>query len=80
MFFSQIANLDLVPESGSLISIGFAKPLGGTGGYARYVAIAPKDWPHGVSVREVSGAPLAEQKYPLMRDKNGVMSPTPKSK
>lgn len=35
-----VTNLDLVPEAGALIEIGFAKPLGGTGGYARYVAIA----------------------------------------
>jgi hypothetical protein len=26
---------------GCLVSIGFAKPLHGTGGYARYVAICP---------------------------------------
>src|SRR3546814_3628868 len=45
-----VANLDKVPEAGALIAIGFAKPLGGVGGYARYIAIAPADWPHGVSV------------------------------
>ena len=30
-----VANLDQVPEAGALLSIGFAKPLGGTGGFAR---------------------------------------------
>jgi len=77
--FSQaegVANLDKVPEYGALISIGFAKPLGGTGGYARYVAIAPSDWIHGVSISDSPGAPLPTQKYPLKRDSFGVMRPT----
>ena len=73
-----VANLDKVPESGALLIIGFAKPKGGTGGYARYIAVAPKDWPHGVSVTEVLGAPLPMQPHPLKRDKNGVMRPTPR--
>ncbi|VFQ43373.1 cyclase family protein [Desulfoluna butyratoxydans] len=72
-----VANLDKVPEAGALIIIGFAKPKGGTGGYARYIAVAPKQWPHGVSVTEVPGAPLPVQAHPLKRDKNGVMRPTP---
>lgn len=72
-----VAHLDQVPEAGALIVIGFAKPKGGTGGYARYVAVAPADWPHGVSVTELSGAPLAVQPQPLRRDENGVMRPTP---
>lgn len=71
-----VANLDQVPEKGALLAIGFAKPLGGTGGLARYIAIAPPDWPHGVSVEEVPGAPLARQPYPLVRDENGVLRPT----
>ena len=37
---------------------------------------APKEWPHGVSVTQVPGAPLAVQPYPLARDENGVMRPT----
>ncbi len=71
-----VANLDKVPETGALISIGFAKPLGGTGGYARYVAIAPSDWPHGVTVSEAPGAPLPKQPAPLRRDDKGVLRPT----
>ncbi len=72
-----VANLDQVPEAGALISIGFAKPLGGTGGYARYVAIAPADWPHGVTIAEAPGAPLPKQTAPLRRGPDGVMRPTP---
>ena len=72
-----VANLDLVPKAGALIIIGFAKPKGGTGGYARYIAVAPEDWPHGVSVSEVPGAPLPVQPHPLERDAQGVMRPTP---
>lgn len=71
-----VMNLDKVPEAGALIVIGFAKPLGGTGGYARYIAIAPPDWPYGVSVDEVPGAPLPIQPAPLERDEHGVMRPT----
>ena len=72
-----VANLDKVPEAGALIAIGFAKPKGGVGGYARYIAIAPADWPYGVSVIDAPGAPLPKQPYPLKRDANGVLRPTP---
>jgi kynurenine formamidase len=72
-----VANLDQVPEAGALITIGFAKPEGGTGGFARYVAIAPPDWPHGVTIDQAPGAPLPEQPYPLKRDADGVLRPTP---
>ena len=71
-----VTNLDKVPEAGALIAIGFAKPEGGTGGYARYIAICPPDWKYGVSVLEAPGAPLAKQPYPLKRDENGVLKPT----
>lgn len=72
-----VANLDQVPEAGALVAIGFAKPEGGTGGYARYIAICPPDWPYGVSVVEDPGAPLPVQPYPLRRDEHGVLRPTP---
>lgn len=72
-----VTNLDKVPEAGALISIGFAKPLGGAGGYARYVAIAPANWKYGETVLTAPGAPLPTQKYPLKRDDLGVMRPTP---
>ena len=72
-----VANLDKVPEAGALIAIGFAKPKGGTGGYARYIAICPPDWKYGKTILEEPGAPLPKQPYPLKRDKNGVLRPTP---
>ncbi|MEE7545816.1 cyclase family protein [Xanthomonas sp. Kuri4-1] len=68
-----VAHLDQVPEAGALIALGFAKPEGGTGGFARYIAIAPASWPHGVSVDQVPGAPLPEQSAPLRRDADGVL-------
>ena len=72
-----VANLDKVPETGALIAIGFAKPEGGTGGYARYIAICPSNWSYGVSVLDAPGSPLPVQPYPLRRDENGVLKPTP---
>jgi len=39
-----VANLDLVPEKGALVAIGYPKFGGGTGAYARYIAICPSDW------------------------------------
>lgn len=71
-----VANLDKVPEFGALVSIGFAKPKGGTGGFARYVAIAPPDWEYGISILEEPGYPLPKQPFPLERDESGVMRPT----
>ena len=70
-------NLDKVPEAGALIIIGFAKPEGGTGGYARYIAVCPPEWEFGKSVEELPGAPLPKQPYPNKRDKDGVLRPTP---
>eukprot|EP00928_Gymnodinium_smaydae_P090067 TRINITY_DN73920_c0_g1_i1.p1 TRINITY_DN73920_c0_g1~~TRINITY_DN73920_c0_g1_i1.p1 ORF type:complete len:400 (+),score=57.28 TRINITY_DN73920_c0_g1_i1:78-1277(+) len=72
-----VANLHMVPEFGCLLSVGFAKALGGSGGYARYVAICPPgSTVHGVTVRDAPGAPLPRQKYPLRRGANGVLTPT----
>jgi kynurenine formamidase len=53
-----VANLDQVPETGCLVTIGYPKFQGGLGGYARYVAICPSDWPYGVAVGQVPDAPL----------------------
>ena len=75
-----LTNLHLVAEHGCLVSIGFAKPLHGTGGYARYIAICPSSHPHGVRIADAPGAPLPRQKHPLRRDKNGVLQPTPGAK
>ena len=68
-----VANLDQVPESGALIAIGFAKFEGGTGGFARYIAIAPPNWPHGVTIEQQPGAPLPTHEHPLRRGADGVL-------
>jgi kynurenine formamidase len=73
-------NLDKVPEAGALILIGFAKPEGGTGGYARYIAVCPAAWKYGKSIEELPGAPLPKQPYPNRRDKNGVLRSMPPAK
>ncbi len=68
-----VANLDQVPETGALVAIGFPKLKGGTGGYARYIAICPPDWKYGVSVGQVPEAPMAKMVHPLHWDeKPGV--------
>jgi kynurenine formamidase len=72
-----VANLDQVPESGALISIGFARFEGGTGGFARYIAIAPADWPMGVSLEQQPGAPLPRHARPLKRGSDGVLRESP---
>ncbi len=63
-----VANLDQVPEAGALVAIGYAKFQGGTGGYARYVAICPPSWPHGVTIDQAPGAPLPRSEKPLHWD------------
>jgi kynurenine formamidase len=62
-----VAHLDRVPATGCLLSIGFAKLKGGTGGYARFVAICPPGWRHG---KRVSGddAPLPRRAAALHWD------------
>ena len=72
-----VANLDQVPECGALIAIGFAKFEGGTGGFARYIAIAPADWPHGTTIDEQPGAPLPAHSQPLLRGPDGVLRESP---
>jgi kynurenine formamidase len=68
-----VANLDKVPEKGALVVIGFPKLQGGTGGYARFIAICPPDWKYGVSVGELPEAPLKMYDKPLRWDpKAGV--------
>ena len=62
-----VANLDGVPETGCLVTIGYPKFKGGLGGYARYVAICPASTAKGtlVSGRE---APLPKSSKPLHWD------------
>ena len=45
-----VANLDGVPATGCLVSIGYPKFKGGLGGYARYVAICPPSTKKGVRI------------------------------
>jgi kynurenine formamidase len=63
-----VANLDQVPEKGALVAIGYPKFEGGTGGYARYIAICPPEWKYGVSVGQLPEAPLPKQSKPLHWD------------
>jgi kynurenine formamidase len=72
-----VANLDQVPESGALVAIGFAKFEGGTGGFARYVAIAPPDSPRGQTIAAHPGAPLDTHAHPLSRGSDGVLREAP---
>jgi kynurenine formamidase len=63
-----VANLDKVPETGALVAIGYPKLQGGTGGYARYIAICPPDWKYGVTIGAVPEAPLPRMAKPLHWD------------
>jgi len=63
-----VANLDQVAETGCLIAIGYPKFGGGTGGYARYIAICPAGWKYGVSVGQVPDAPLPKSDKILQWD------------
>jgi len=63
-----VTNLDKVPEAGALIAVGFPKFLGGTGSYARYIAICPPNWKYGVSIKENPGFPLPTYDKPLYYD------------
>jgi kynurenine formamidase len=71
-----VMNLDKVPEKGALVTIGFAKPEGGTGGFARYVAICPPDWKYGSTIKDLPGAPLSAHKSRLNRNKQGILVET----
>jgi kynurenine formamidase len=53
-----VANLHKVKPTGCLIEIGYPKFGGGLGGYARFIAICPRWWPHGVRVGQLPEAPL----------------------
>ena len=68
-----ICNLDKVPETGALVEIGYPKLGGGTGGYARYIAICPPEWKYGVSVDPAKESPLPKQAKPLHWDEKAGM-------
>jgi kynurenine formamidase len=62
-----VDNLDGVPATGCLVSIGFPKLKGGTGGYARYIAICPPDTEKGITI-SAADAPLPASDTPLHWD------------
>jgi kynurenine formamidase len=62
-----VANLEGVPATGCLVAIGFPKFKGGTGGYARYVAICPPGTPIGVPIG-ANDAPLPKSDKALHWD------------
>jgi kynurenine formamidase len=62
-----VADLDKVPETGALVIIGYPKFGGGLGGYARYIAVCPPDWPHGTTIGP-QDAPLPKSKTLLHYD------------
>ena len=68
-----VANLDKVAETGCLLAMGFPKFGGGLGGYARYIAICPPDWQHGVTVGELPEAPLPKMDKVLKFDEKQGM-------
>jgi kynurenine formamidase len=63
-----VANLDQVPEKGALVAIGYPKFGGGTGGYARYIAICPSSWKYGVTIELAKESPLPKAARPLTWD------------
>jgi kynurenine formamidase len=62
-----VTNLDQVPSTGCLLSIGYPEFRGGLGGYARYVAICPPGTPHGERIG-AGDAPLPRSSTPLHWD------------
>ena len=62
-----VANLDKVPPTGCLVAIGYPKLRGGTGGYARYIAICPPSWKYGSTIGPAD-APLPRSDKPLHWD------------
>lgn len=62
-----VANLDKVAPVGCLVAIGYPKLQGGTGGYARYIAICPPSWAYGARIGP-GDAPLPRSDKPLHWD------------
>jgi kynurenine formamidase len=67
-----LAHLDEVEPTGCLVAIGYPKFKGGTGGYARYVAICPADWRYGTTAAQTAG-PLPRSDHPLHWDARAGM-------
>ncbi len=62
-----VANLDKVAPTGCLVAMGFPRLQGGTGGYARYIAICPPGWRYGSRIGPAD-APLPRSAKPLRWD------------
>jgi kynurenine formamidase len=62
-----VDNLDAVPATGCLVSMGYPKFKGGLGGYARYVAICPPGTADGTRISD-RDAPLPASSSPLHWD------------
>jgi len=60
-----VANLEGVPATGCLVTIGFPRLKGGTGGYARYVAICPAGSTSRGRTISSADAPLPRSATPL---------------
>ncbi len=67
-----VANLDKVAPTGCLVAMGFAKFRGGTGGYARYVAVCPASWTEGATIGPAD-APLPKFERRLHWDEKAGM-------
>ncbi|MFZ9629366.1 MAG: cyclase family protein [Ilumatobacteraceae bacterium] len=63
-----VTNLDLVPPTGALVTVGFPRFRGGTGGFASFVAVCPPDWPHGERPGERPESPMDALASPLRWD------------
>src|SRR4051812_17221 len=63
-----VDKLNLVKPKGCLIEIGYPKFGGGLGGYARFIAICPPSWKHGVSVGQLPESPLRKYSSDLQWD------------
>jgi hypothetical protein len=68
-----VANLDQVPEKGALVAIGYPKLGGGTGGYARYIAICPPDWKYGNTIDSTKESSLPKAARTLQWDEQAGM-------
>ena len=62
-----VTNLDWVSATGCLVAMGYPKFKGGTGGYARFIAICPANWKYGVAIGP-HDAPLPRADKPLHWD------------
>jgi hypothetical protein len=64
---TELAIFQRVAERGSFAGAAEDVGLGGLGGYARYIAVCPSDWPYGVAVGR-QDAPLPKSDKPLHYD------------